>query len=302
LFGDPITKKEITCFIYHDERLIGNWLYHAFLFVPTKHRNNFLSFLEDIRQDTKWHKELHFKALETTRTENKCAAGWVSCYLDEKFQGAPFYLLGTNQENLAHELWDRDQRDFKIYNRFFQIGLYAAIKWFFLNPKAGCSRVVIEQIFSDAKNRRMEDRFHTQPIEDIEFQAEIKDEPITFVSKKIIEIDSDHSKENKYPEERHFVQLVDLLLGGFSQALDNTSTHEGKRLIAKIVLAHNIPTDLMDYNFDSPYYKKIGVSFFPKFKLSKKEVLDASIFREKSQFYSKRDLLASHQGQGNLFG
>lgn len=289
------------CCVYHDERLIGKrWLYHAFLFVPLTRKMPFLSDLRKIREKTGWQGELHFERLNNTRTQNDCAKSWIASYLGGHSNQCRFYFLGVDQCSLARELWDRKVRDFKIYNRFFQVGLYSAIKWLFLNPKAGFRKVRIEKVFSDSKSRSLEDRFHTQPIEDIEFSAEIRNEAISFDSKTVVEVDSDHRKEVEFPHASHIVQLVDLLAGAMSQMFDNTSKHEGKHLLARSLWAQDLPSGIMKYDFTSKFYKKIGLSFFPKFKLSAKEILDPSVLHRKNSFYTQRILSFTETRQGVL--
>lgn len=295
LFGFPeAPSDEMRCSVYHDERFIENkWLYHAFLFVPNVREMPFLSDLHNIRKITGWDRELHFGRLNNTHTQNNCAKACLKSYLDKHSDQCRFYFIGVDQSALAKELWDPQVRNFKIYNRFFQIGLYSAIKWLFINPKAGFRKVCIEKVFSDSKNRSSDDRFHTQPIEDIEFSAAIKKEAISFESKTIIEVDSDHRKETDFPQASHIVQLVDLLAGSMSQMFDNTSKHEGKHLMARCLWEYDLPKAIMGYdkdNFKSKFYKRIGLSFFPKTKLGFNEILNPSIFHKKNAFFIKRTL------------
>lgn len=306
LFGNVIEPKEIQCSVYHDEREIPNkWLYHGFLFIPVNFEKHLLDMLMKERKESTWYSELHFADLKDTGTMNDLAIRWTRLFAYSLYEKTFFYLLGVDYSKLAKDLWDRKERDSKIYNRFFQIGLYGAIKWFFLNETAGFQKVVIKDIFSDLKSRPPLDKFHSQPLTEIDFKAIIKVEPITFECLRITEVESNHKKETRYESESHIIQFVDLVLGGFSQVLDDTSKHQGKNEIAKMLVNNRLPEEIMGYNqlhFKSVYYKKYAVSFFPKEKLSKDELVNKSIFAQKNQFYNERTLAFCNKDQINLFG
>lgn len=306
LFGIQIPPKEMTCNIYHDEREIpGKWLYHGFLFIPIDYEDQFLKSLEDERKKCEWEKEIHFADLNDTQTMNDLAVNWIRLFCCYHYKSTYFYLFGVDYTKLVKQLWvNHKSRDYKIYNRFFQIGLYGAIKWFFLNRTVDFQKVTIEKIFSDAKNRTPRDKFHSKPISEIEFKASIKDEPITFNYSEVVEVDSDHLIEKTYKKESHIIQYVDLIIGGFSQILDATSKHEGKCQIAQSLLSYNLPEELMGYEkmqFESVYYKRYAISFYPRKKLSESEILNSKISTQINQFYNKRSLQINQKIQPKLF-
>lgn len=139
------------------------------------------------------------------------------------------------------------------------------------------------------------DNFHTYAIDEILYRAIIKNEGITFNSLRIIEIESDHRKEQQYPDHSHFIQFCDLIIGAISQALDNTSTHEGKCKCAEILLSSRVLYDLLRDTpmFDSNYYKKYALSFFPKERLSKEQILNKD-YDSKRLHYQKRQIQYSN--------
>lgn len=299
LWGNEIPPEEITVNVYHDEREITNhWLYHSLLFIPVQNEDNVLNSLNEARRMTGWERELHFVELDNTKTENRLACEWIDLFGQSLFGEIYFYFFGVNYQNLEKTLWESRQRDFKIYNRFFQIGLYGAIGWFFL--RAGVEKVSVQNIFSDKKPRKGEDRFHTQPIEEIDAKSLLKGENIIFAYPKIIEVESDHEKEKDYPSKSHFIQFVDLLMGTFSQIFDNKSEQEGKRMVANKCLRFELPAKLMRYNPNSRYYKRYAVSFFPKRKLTTKQILEGGITGEVNQFYNKREMKYTTKNQPSL--
>jgi hypothetical protein len=303
LFGNPTLLKEISVNVYHDEREIPNkWLYHSFLFIPVNAIDEVSGLLIGKRGESGWHREIHFVDLRDTQTANKLALGWLNLFGGQLHQKLYFYLLGVNYHNLEKKVWaNRTTRNFKIYNRFFQIGLYGAIKWFFLNPRSGFGKVTIDKLFSDSKSRTTQDKFHTQPIEEVEAKALYKGENIVFSCNRIVEIDSDHEKESNYSVASHLIQFVDIVSGSFSQLFDATSSHEGKCECGKKLLSCGLPNDLMGYDskqFQSPYYKRYAVSFFPKAKLSETEIMSGEC--AKNLFYYSRALASANENQGEL--
>lgn len=305
LFNIPVQNKEIKCNVFHDERILSkSWLYHGYLFIPFDKEDKFVGSLLQQREKSTWNKELHFHKLNNTLTQNDLANRWLNLFCNQNMKSSYFYFFGVDLTKVDKSLWNDNQtRDFKIYNRFFQIGLYGALKWFFLNKSAGFDKVTIKNIYSDSKTRESEDNFHTKPIFEIGTKAFINDEHIKFENHEILEVDSDHEKEALYKEQSHIIQYVDLITGTFGQILDNTSEHQGKCNCAEKMLQNSLPIQIMEFNasnFKSVYYKKYGLSFFPKNKLSKKQIISQDIYFKKDQFYNLRHLAYANKNQGKL--
>ncbi|MGQ9801692.1 MAG: hypothetical protein ACUVRL_08525 [Candidatus Saccharicenans sp.] len=129
LFNNSLEPKEMICNIYHDEREIpAKWLYHGFLFMPLDCEDLVFKSLIEKREETTWQKEIHFADLKKTRKMNELATRWINLFCCSHHKLIYFYLLGIDYTNLEKKLWyDRATRDYKIYNRFFQIGIYGAI-------------------------------------------------------------------------------------------------------------------------------------------------------------------------------
>jgi len=304
LFGNITVPKEITVNVYHDEREIqSRWLYHSFLFVPTCNEKEVLDLLMEKRKLSKWNKEIHFVDLKDTVTANQLALGWVELFGAQFWRKVYLYFLGVNYQNLEKTVWEKKAtRDFKIYNRFFQIGLYGAIKWLFINSMSGFEKVAINNIFSDSKSRTPQDKFHTQPIQEVEGKALYKGENIVFSCNRIVEIDSDHENESDFPDASHLVQFVDIISGTLSQIYDATSTHLGKHGCAKKLLSYGLPECVTKYDsayFQGPYCKRYAVSFFPKEKLSRDMISSGRSLG--NMFYYSRDMVFVRTRQVELF-
>jgi len=304
LFGNPASqRKGITLNLYHDERKIpSQWFYHSFCFVPVENENKVLEALIHHRKQSAWEKEIHFKDIDNTRTENDLAVRWINYFGAEGFNDFYFYLLGINLQQIEKQLWRSDTRDHRIYNRFFQIGLYSAIKWFFLNSTVGYSSVVLNRIFSHKRSHEDKDAFHTKPIFETLEKSLDRRESISFNSYRIVEVNSDHEEEPDNPSGSHLIQFVDIIMGTFSQIYDNTSNQQGKKLCADAMLRCGLPKKIAGVNPNSRYYKKYALSFFPLAKISKKDFLGKTLqYFQASQFYSDRDMAYTAKGQMVLF-
>ncbi len=299
IFGNPIPPNEIELNVYHDEREIPRqWFYHSFCFIPLQNERKVLNTLCSHRRESTWESEIHFKELKGTNTENDLAKRWVDYYGNEGIDDFYYYLLGIDLQMIEKRLWKSGTRDHRIYNRFFQMGLYGAIKWFFLNPDARYHEVIINKIFSHERSREDKDEFHTRPIFETLQKSLSSDEVIIFKTYKIKEVKSDHEEEIKHPDASHFIQFADVIMGTFSQIYDNTSNHEGKKLCARAMLKCELPGKIMSFNPNSRYYKRYAVSFFPKAKITERDFFDKTPeYFLKSQFYNKRSMAFTSKGQ-----
>lgn len=280
--------------VYHDERGATNegWLYHSFLCLPTENKNRVIEKLCDFRKKTDWQEDLHFKDLGSTVAENRLAQLWIDYFCNEGYKDFYFYLFGVNCLNLEKRLWKPPTRGIRIYNKFFQMGLYGALKWFFI--KQG-NKVNIIQIYSHKKTRGPHDNFRFEPIQEINFKAQLKEEPIDFKSKQIKEIGSDRNETGF--DESHVVQFVDIVMGTLGHIYDRETGKRGKDNCASVMLQYGLPKKLMAINPNSRYYKRFAVSFFPKAKLSKDEILNRHKNYYHNHFYSEREIKFGTQNQ-----
>lgn len=248
-------------------------------------------------------KGLHFKDIVKTTRMNSLAEMWTRLFCRNSIN-TYFYLFGVNRSNVNKQLWvDKETKHFKIYNKFFEIGLNCSMGWFFYNKVGRIQKLKINNIFSDLRSKKEADDFCYRPIKNINFKKNFHRDKIEFLHNKVIEIDSNHERSNS-GQHSHAIQYVDLILGIFSQILDNTSSHEFKHKLANILMSHSLPKDIMGYrnnHFISKYYKRYGLSFFPK------EKIDSNLFFEnnsqgmKSYFFNERELLYVNDNSLKLF-
>ncbi len=123
-------------YIFHDERFINKWLYHAFILTESATvpylQNQLLE--AKIKADCDNSKRIHFTDLSSkskTSSRTRTAVKWTKFFINEFYQNCYFYLFGINCRNLDYEFFgpasDGGARDFRIYNSFFQIGLFQLV-------------------------------------------------------------------------------------------------------------------------------------------------------------------------------
>jgi hypothetical protein len=137
-----------------------------------------------------------------------------------------------------------------------------------VSPK---KKVKVINIFHDMGEQSYHKFFPWHSIFSIEGQSR----RITFHNKEIQFIDSDHRKTDGRPES-HFIQLIDLLVGLSSHCLDFVSINKARTTVAEkyLPLLERMMTKPLNINSSFGYARKYLISFFPKKKLSAKQLSD----------------------------
>jgi len=309
LFGNPIPSNSHWVHLYIDEikpyrnKSGQQWMYIGVLAIPSTRRTQALAILNQSREDVGYDRELHFTKLRNysyARIHNRktlLAKRWVDQVMDDDRKIFHFNLLGINLDNLQGPAFGEgggEQRR-NIYNRFFRTALNSAIKWFF-----GKTGVQVVDVFHDRANQLEQDsRFDWHAIWRIGQEVP----GVGFVPHRIEFVDSDHNQEPNYPEESHFIQLCDLMMGGLTLCLDARNTKDGCNEIAErlLPLAERLTDPHQAYNPTSHYHhlRRISMSFFPSKRLRMDE-LGTPACRATSNFYITRPLLLSEIVSGQL--
>lgn len=107
-------------------------------------------------------------------------------------------------------------------------------------------------------------------------------------SRQIIQVDSNPLREKDNPECCEIINLVDVLIGAFSQAFDYTSRSRACTEVAEKLISICQRLSENPYNKNSRYYKRYAISFFPKNRQSTSMIKDYGIRPPEDQFYSSR--------------
>ena len=146
---------------------------------------------------------------------------------------------------------------FVIYNRFFEIGLFSACRFFF-DP--AIEDVEILRIFTERRDLGGKNPFLILT----PYKINKRETNIAVKSRQIIQVDGNPLKEKDNPECCDILNLVDVLIGAFSQAFDYTSKSRACTEVAEKLISICQRLSETPYNINSRYYKKYVMSFFPK--------------------------------------
>lgn len=301
-------KDEIRLFIYADEiKVVKNylsdkWFYIGLLLIPESKKNKLLEKLKSAREETNYNSELHFCKLGNYSYSNHynektlLAKKWMEIILDDATEKMIYFnILGICASNLNWSFFGERRKQFKnAYNRFFRTLLLSSLNYFFPNKN-----ITIVELFHDKEiGLQLHDYFDWHTI----YKLSNELENVYFESSSINFIDSNHEKESVYKDDSNFIQLIDLILGGFRQSFDKTSSKDGCIEIAKLFspLLQKIIESPYNKNSSHGYYRKYNFSFFPPLKLNPLELLD-DYNRLKSKFFQKRPLPFINEGQLELF-
>lgn len=303
LYCDEIKETKIA------DKADGNqhWAYIGLLVVPAKLENKLISKLCDLRCgnpentigwdscDTKckFHKkndkEIHYRKSQSA-DRYYIAKRWIE-NVNRDGINTFFYILGLNLDNLDYKCFGNNcptKRFEIIYNRFFRTALLKSVKSFFY----GYDNIIIDNIFHDIADISHHDYFPWHSI----YRLEKDDSKISFNTKNIEFIDSDHNKSGD--ERSHLIQYIDIIMGAIFNALHWESKNEKKENLALAIypllkrMMENPKNKNSSYN---NYYRKI-IDFFPSKKLYEDEE-----FPLDGTFYKKRELRIDRKSQPLLF-
>lgn len=285
-------RNIIEILAFHDERAVPNWLYHGFILCEVTKlpllRNELLNVKK--KANCEPNKRIHFSELRSSSygsSRTKTAVNWAELFVEKLYQNMCFYFFGINLRNIDYQFFgtssNGQDRHFRIYNRFFEIGLFSACRFFF-DP--AIEDVEISRIYSERRDLRETNPFLTLA----PYKINQRETNIVVKSKQIIQVDGNPSKEKDNPECCDIINLVDVLIGAFSQAFDYTSKSRACTEVAEKLLSVCQRLSETPYNKNSRYYKRYAMSFFPKSKQSVLMVKNYGIRPPEDQFYSGRTM------------
>jgi len=285
-------KNIMEILAFHDERMVPNWLYHGFVLCDASKlpslRNELLN--AKMMANCELNKRIHFSGLRSSShgsSKTKTAVNWAELFVEKLYQDMWFYFFGINLRNIDYQFFGTSSngrdRHFRIYNRFFEIGLFSACRFFF-DPAV--EDVEILKVFSEKRDLGGTNPFLTLA----PYKINRRETNVMVKSKQIIQVDGNPSKEKDNPECCDILNLVDVLIGAFSQVFDYTSkscacTEVAEKLISICQRLSETP-----YNKNSRYYKRYAMSFFPRNRQSVSMIKDYGIRPPEDQFYPSRTI------------
>jgi len=193
---------DTTYVVFHDERYIGReWLYHAFFILNKELLEMELRKIDSIKNDNGYSGKVRFKEIRSTSSRSfTIAKSWIRLFYSELYRTCRYSILGVNLNNIDYDFFgtrgDRGRRG-RIFQRFFEIGLYGSLRYFFPS-----GRVNVSGIFTDPKNFALGHPFYWRPIYNIRAKEIFKINKICINSDEITIL-----------ERNTFLEVTDVLIG-----------------------------------------------------------------------------------------
>lgn len=309
LFGNKLYERvSVKLKLFCDEGGSKDWLYIGLLIVPEKIETILLRELLNKRCGNPdgnkiWgqcnpkcsrHKnnntDVHYVEIEKSKDKYFVAERWIKYLLSDR-EKIYFYVLGLDLKKLDKSQFGNRRRQNNIYNRFFRTAILKSVKSYFHKYKS----IAIEKIFHD-NSRSLETDFYF-PWHSI-FYIDNKDDKVTFKSRKISFIDSDHRKsKNPYS---NFIQLIDLLLGCINNCLDHTSKNRDKEALSmkSLPLVKRLIESPSNKNSRFNYVGRQKIEFFPKYDLRNLDEKSLEYqYKRMKAFYYHRAIKIEHKNQ-----
>ena len=285
-------KNIMEILAFHDERMVPNWLYHGFVLCDASKLPSLRTELLNAKMmaNCELNKRIHFSGLRSSShgsSKTKTAVNWAELFVEKLYQDMWFYFFGINLRNIDYQFFGTSSngrdRHFRIYNRFFEIGLFSACRFFF-DPAV--EDVEILKVFSEKRVLGGANPFLTLA----PYKINRRETNVVVKSKQIIQVDGNPSKERDNPECCDILNLVDVLIGAFSQVFDYTSKSRACTEVAEKLISICQRLSETPYNKNSRYYKRYAMSFFPRNRQSVSMIKDYGVRPPEDQFYPSRTI------------
>ncbi len=206
-----------------------------------------------------------------------------------------FFLLGIDLSKLDQSYFgDKDssraQRNMRIYNKFFEIALFTALRWFFNSSE----EVSVTKIFAEKRCLPNDDPFTTHAPQMIRR----RESNIVVQTNHVSMIDAKAEKETAHPGLRDCLQIVDVYTGALSQLLDNSNCKSGCCEVATALAPRAKKLMEQPFNSKSCCWKRVALRFFPKSSVTGDGLLNGV---RKGEMYEQRQLTYLERDQLRLF-
>lgn len=283
----------VKLLVFHDERFIPKkWLYHGFVFCAPEHfpilKHELLQ--ARIEAGCSQNKRIHFSDLSSygaSSSRTRTAIRWARLFKRKLYEYIWFYLFGVNIGKIDYQFFgpstNGQHRDYRIYNRFFEIGLFSACRYLFDTAN---EEVEILKIFSEERSLQEDDPF----LGYAPYKINRRESNIVVNCNQIIFIAGDPLREKDNPECVEIVNFADTIMGAFSEVIDRTGNQHGCLEVAQELFPVCQKLSENPYNINSRYYKRYAMSFFPRSEHHYSQLIKYGIKPPDEQFYPSRAL------------
>lgn len=246
-----------------------------------------------------WHDNnntvIHFTEINRSRDRKIIADKWLTALKNSLNDKIKFKILVIDLDKLDCGRFGSHKVDLNIYNKFFRTLLKGGIRYLYYGE-----HVQIKCVYHDKGSQEKHDYFPELNLAKLELETS---DSLSIQNKNIEFIDDDHRmylNNGDYESVKHsqFIQLIDIILGSFSQLFSNLSENEGKKEVAENM------REIIESIFDREWKYHHSISFFPQHsicelskqgsitemdKTTNEEYIDTAL-KLKDNFYNKRNL------------
>jgi len=306
-------RSVVSLRVFCDERgPEAGWLYFGYVFCASGRWTEFSKKLLKARleADCEPTKRIHFNSLTgapSVSSRSRCAVLWAKNTVEKWYPDIHFHWLGVKMENIDTAVFgEGDGRStlfYRLYNTFFQIGLYGACRYFW-----GRNRPIqITEIVAEKRDLAQSDPYSWYA----PYKVNQRQSNVSCACEEVTELNVEPSMECA-EEERlkvECLQFADTLTSGFGEVYDCTSggfdadgnVRKGKAgciAVARELLPIAERWRDEPDNPNSRYYRRYRCSFYPRIRRSAEDVRLGST---DNLFYLRSELKFEFLRQPSLF-
>ncbi len=262
LLGAP-TAKTIELTVYHDERRWEHWLYHGFTLVERCKAEELSAVALSLRQHSKWWKAVHFWKLKGSSNgspRTQLAVAWAKALDHQLLPLMRFFLLGIDESIVDHTFFDdgtgsRAEISTRVYNKFFEIGLFTALRWFHCQE----DKVVVEEVVAEERGLHDHDRFRQY----VPYRINHRESNVIVNRAEVKMLPGKADQREPLNLDLECLQMTDVFVGGFCQVLDAPNRKPGCTEVGMALLPRVKKLNKSPFNKNSCAWKRLAMRFFP---------------------------------------
>lgn len=291
----------------------NNFIILGALFIRNSDVNKVINQLEDIRClsnhnwnyeyklcskidmcKEKWHDKnntkIHFKEIDKHAERKIIAQRWLTTLKNNLIKNrVKFTILVIDLSKLDCERFGQNKTDLNIYNKFFRTLLNGGVRYLYHGEHAQ-----IKCVYHDEGSQEKHKYFPELNLNKLEMETS---DDLTIAHKKIIFVNDDHRmylKNGKMDLVKHsqLIQLIDIILGSFSQLFMNLSEKDDKKEVAEIM------REVFESVSKREWKYPCSVSIFPKYSVC--ELLDQHSVTKFSKDNPENQILELLKYSGNF--
>lgn len=235
---------------------------------------------------------IHFKEIDKSRERKNIAQKWLILLKNSLKEYVKFSILIIDLNKLDRDYFGQRKTDLNIYNRFFRTLLKGGIRYLYQYK-----HIQIKNVYHDQGSQENHFYFPELNLEKLERNTS---DNFIIEDKKIKFVNDDHRIYLKNNDmdlviNSHFIQLIDLILGSFTQLYLNLSSNDDKKEVAEVI------RELFESIFKYERKYSGSVSFFPRYSLSELVKIERYSINDFNKKSYEDQIAIALKFQGNFY-